>query len=72
MRMTNIHDGTTAGGELIIALLFLIPSAVHYPRCPEGPPISERRNVVEIAKFFGGGEQLREAVIEMQTILYAA
>ena len=36
------------------------------------PPISERGNVVEIAKMFGGGEQLREAVNQLQTLLYAA
>jgi type I restriction enzyme R subunit len=36
------------------------------------PPISNRGNVIEIAKTFGGGEQLREAVNQLQTLLYAA
>lgn len=35
------------------------------------PPISERGNVIEIAGYFGGAEQLREAVNELQTLLYA-
>jgi type I restriction enzyme R subunit len=35
-------------------------------------PISERGNVIEIAKMFGGGERLRDAVNELQTLLYAA
>ena len=36
------------------------------------PPISARGNVIEIAKMFGGGEKLREAVNQLQTLLYAA
>ena len=36
------------------------------------PPISERGNVIEIAKMFGGGEKLRQAVNQLQTLLYAA
>ena len=36
------------------------------------PPISERGNVIEIAKMFGGSEKLRDAVNELQTLLYAA
>ena len=36
------------------------------------PPISERGNVLEIAKLFGGAEKLKEAVQELQTLLYAA
>ena len=36
------------------------------------PPISERGNVIEIANFFGGPEQLKEAVSELQALLYAA
>ena len=35
-------------------------------------PISRHGNVVEIANKFGGAEKLREAVYEMQTLLYAA
>jgi type I restriction enzyme R subunit len=45
---------------------FLIPDAL------EVPPISEHGNVIEIAARFGGVEQLRRAVIQLQTLLYAA
>jgi type I restriction enzyme R subunit len=36
------------------------------------PPISQHGNVVEIAGFFGGPDQLRQAVGELQQLLYAA
>jgi type I restriction enzyme R subunit len=36
------------------------------------PPLSEHGNVVEIAELFGGPEQLRAAVGELQQLLYAA
>ncbi len=36
------------------------------------PPISDRGNVIEIAKMFGGSENLREAVNQLQALLYAA
>lgn len=36
------------------------------------PPISEHGNVIEIAAYFGGPENLGEAVNELQTLLYAA
>ena len=36
------------------------------------PPISHRGNVIEIAKIFGGSEKLRDAVNQLQTLLYAA
>jgi type I restriction enzyme R subunit len=36
------------------------------------PPISARGNVIEIAKMFGGGDKLREAVNQLQSLLYAA
>jgi len=35
-------------------------------------PISRHGNVIEIANKFGGAERLREAVYEMQNLLYAA
>jgi type I restriction enzyme R subunit len=34
------------------------------------PPISEHGNVMEIAAKFGGPERLREAVTQLQTLLY--
>jgi type I restriction enzyme, R subunit len=36
------------------------------------PPLSQHGNVVEIAELFGGPEQLRGAVGELQHLLYAA
>jgi type I restriction enzyme R subunit len=36
------------------------------------PPISERGNVVEIARHFGGPEKLRNAITKLQSLLYAA
>lgn len=45
---------------------FIIPDAL------ELPPISEHGNVLEIAKLFGGSNELRAAVQELQTLLYAA
>ena len=45
---------------------FVIPDVLKVP------PISERGNVVEIASYFGGAEKLKEAVDELQTLLYAA
>jgi type I restriction enzyme, R subunit len=36
------------------------------------PPVSQYGNVIEIAKLFGGPEKLRDAVTELQTLLYAA
>jgi type I restriction enzyme R subunit len=36
------------------------------------PPISERGNVMEIAELFGGGENMRGALAELQQLLYAA
>ncbi|MCK6557110.1 DEAD/DEAH box helicase family protein [Candidatus Binatia bacterium] len=36
------------------------------------PPISDHGNVIEIARYFGGAEQLRGAIHELQTLLYAA
>ncbi len=45
---------------------FVLPEALKVP------PISDRGNVLQIAGYFGGGEQLRQAVNELQTLLYAA
>jgi type I restriction enzyme R subunit len=36
------------------------------------PPISRHGNVIEIAGLFGGADQLREAVGQLQQLLYAA
>jgi len=45
---------------------FLLPDVLKVP------PISERGNVIEITKIFGGSEELRDAVSQLQSLLYAA
>lgn len=45
---------------------FVIPDVLKVP------PISERGNVIEIAELFGGPEKLKQAVDELQALLYAA
>jgi type I restriction enzyme R subunit len=42
------------------------------PDVLELPPINRHGNVIEIARYFGGEEQLAEAVNQLQTLLYAA
>ena len=42
------------------------------PDVLKGPPISDRGNVAEIIQLFGGAENLRNAVNELQQQLYAA
>jgi type I restriction enzyme, R subunit len=41
------------------------------PEILKVPPISERGTVMEISALFGGAEQLRSAVNEMQALLYS-
>jgi len=48
------------------ALQFTLPDVLQFP------PISHRGNVAEIVGRFGGAEQLRNAVDELQVLLYAA
>jgi len=45
---------------------FVIPDVL------EVPPINEHGNVIEIAGKFGGIDQLREAIRQLQSLLYAA
>ncbi|MDP2701032.1 MAG: type I restriction-modification enzyme R subunit C-terminal domain-containing protein, partial [Candidatus Rokubacteria bacterium] len=45
---------------------FLLPDVLHVP------PLSRHGTVAEIVKLFGGAEQLRTAVTELQAQLYAA
>lgn len=45
---------------------FVIPDVL------ELPPINQHGNVIEIANKFGGIEPLRQAIRELQTLLYAA
>jgi len=48
------------------AAQFMLPEAL------ELPPINRHGNVMEIARLFGGPENLRAVVNELQTLLYAA
>jgi type I restriction enzyme R subunit len=48
------------------AAQFVIPDVLKVP------PISDRGNVIEIAQLFGGPEKLKDAVAELQALLYAA
>ncbi len=45
---------------------FMLPDVLHVP------PISQHGNVTEIARLFGGAEKLREAIHQLQSLLYAA
>lgn len=48
------------------------PAQFVIPEVLKVPPISTHGNVIEIAEFFGGPDSLREAVHQLQTLLYAA
>jgi type I restriction enzyme, R subunit len=43
-----------------------------FPDILKVPPLSEHGTVTDIVSTFGGVEKLREAVAELQTLLYAA
>jgi type I restriction enzyme, R subunit len=47
------------------------PSQFAIPATLQVPPISDHGNIMEIAALFGGPEQLRDAVNQLQTLLYA-
>jgi type I restriction enzyme R subunit len=42
------------------------------PDCLQIPPINRHGNVIEIAAMFGGEDKLRNAVKQLQSLLYAA
>ncbi len=48
------------------------PTEIVIPDILRLSPIAERGNVIEIARWFDGTPKLREAVEELQTLLYAA
>jgi type I restriction enzyme R subunit len=68
--ITRVAKAETQDYLLMIAehgtAQFVIPDVLKVP------PISERGNVIEIAKLFGGPQELRDAVAELQALLYAA
>jgi hypothetical protein len=45
---------------------------IHHSAFPHVPPISQHGNVNEIIGKFGGTDQLRNAVNQLQSLLYAA
>jgi type I restriction enzyme, R subunit len=45
---------------------FVLPDVLHVP------PLSGHGTVIQISRVFGGAERLREAVRELQNLLYAA
>ena len=47
------------------------PRQFEIPDALQVPPISERGNVIEIAGFFGNAERMKQAVDQLQAILYA-
>ncbi|MDP9348934.1 MAG: DEAD/DEAH box helicase family protein [Gemmatimonadota bacterium] len=48
------------------------PSEFALPHALQVPPVSSHGNVSEIAAKFGGAERLREAIVQLQSLLYAA
>jgi len=48
------------------------PSEFALPHALRVPPVSNHGNVSEIAAKFGGAERLREAIFQLQSLLYAA
>lgn len=48
------------------------PGEFQFPDVLDTPPISEHGNVSEIIRLFHGADRLREAVSDLQKLLYAA
>ena len=46
------------------------PRQFEIPDALQVPPISEQGNVMEIADFFGGAAEMKQAVDQMQALLY--
>ena len=59
-------------GELLEKYVEFGTAQFQIPDILKVPPLSEHGNVIEIAGLFGGPDQLREAVGELQQLLYAA
>jgi type I restriction enzyme R subunit len=60
--LSDLLEKYAADGEL----QFTLPDVLKVP------PISQRGNVADIARLFGGPDRLRDAVNGLQTLLYAA
>jgi len=52
--------------------LQLVAERKHLPEVLKLPPISNHGNVIEIISKFGGADQLRNAVNQLQSLLNAA
>jgi type I restriction enzyme R subunit len=61
-------------GPQPLAFSLLLDGEVQFvlPEVLKVPPISNRGNVPEIINRFGGADELRLAVTELQKLLYAA
>src|SRR5579864_1805551 len=59
-------------GELLEKYVEFGTAQFQIPDILKVPPLSQHGNVIEIAELFGGPEQLRGAVGELQQLLYAA
>jgi type I restriction enzyme R subunit len=60
--LSDLLEKYAADGEL----QFTLPDVLKVP------PLSDRGNVSEIVNVFGGADELRNAVNQLQTLLYAA
>ena len=65
--MAKNPESYAADGELQ-----LVAVRKHLPDMLKVPPTSHHGNVNEIIGKFGGAEQLRKAVNQLQSLLYAA
>ena len=74
---TDFLNQYTVNGQFVLQAL-LDKYSQHGPdelKIPDAlyvPPVSEFGNVPEILKIFGGADQLRNAVAELQKLLYEA
>jgi type I restriction enzyme R subunit len=65
------HDAQVVLGELLDKYAEHGTTQFQIPEALKSPPISDHGNVREIAAFFGGPVQLRQAVHQLQALLYA-
>ena len=69
------HYGSEARqvlGEMLDKYIQYGTAQFQIPEILKVPPISERGTVTQIAALFGGAEKMRNAVSEMQALLYAS
>jgi len=66
------HEAQVILGELLEKYAEHGTTQFEIPAVLKVPPISERGNVRRIAGYFGGPVPLRQAIYQLQTLLYAA